>query len=177
MAQEELNSFLAVAEDLKVKGLTQNNSDADKKRQNIKDTPPPSKPYLNNPTVPHNPKPPYKPPKTPGQTQMPRKTLPTIYQQDKDDIQEVVPIKSEPLPVLPDAQDTPNHYSGDVVQQAYSDNSQQQQQGIVADPNTEYEEEYVDYGEYEGMEEGYIHGNNQLVGQEGFKGELIIIYL
>ena len=30
VAQEELNSFLAVAEDLRVKGLTQNNSSSDK---------------------------------------------------------------------------------------------------------------------------------------------------
>ena len=35
VAQEELNSFLAVAEDLKVKGLTQNNSES----QNTKDSP------------------------------------------------------------------------------------------------------------------------------------------
>ena len=31
VAQEDLNSFLAVAEDLKVKGLTQTTSDANKK--------------------------------------------------------------------------------------------------------------------------------------------------
>merc|ERR1712002_1387213 len=33
VAQEELNSFLAVAEDLKVKGLTQNNSEGKKQQQ------------------------------------------------------------------------------------------------------------------------------------------------
>ena len=32
VAQEELNSFLAVAEDLKVKGLTQNNEKSEKQR-------------------------------------------------------------------------------------------------------------------------------------------------
>merc|ERR1719228_1465174 len=43
VAQEELNSFLAVAEDLKLKGLTQNNSDSKQQNTDI----PPDPPNLN----------------------------------------------------------------------------------------------------------------------------------
>merc|ERR1712086_118784 len=131
VAQEELNSFLAVAEDLKVKGLTQNNSDTSNNKHKVRDTPP-SKQFVNDPTVSHNSKPLQKPPRFPSQAQMTRKALPATYQQEEEDIQEVVPVKSEPLPVVPEVQATPNQHTG-MVEQSYSDNIQQQELGIVAD--------------------------------------------
>ena len=56
-----------------------------------------------------------------------------------------------------------------MVEQGYPDNTQQEKQGIIANPNMEYGEEYVDYDGYEGMEAG-SYDNNQIGGQEGYKG-------
>ena len=92
VAQEELNSFLAVAEDLKVKGLTQNNA-ADTKPQNSF-RPETAKPHMGKQME-----------KTEQQTLLkklrlapppvPRET-PVTYHDDVD-IQEVVPVKTEPV--------------------------------------------------------------------------------
>eukprot|EP00092_Neocalanus_flemingeri_P014549 GFUD01015698.1.p1 GENE.GFUD01015698.1~~GFUD01015698.1.p1 ORF type:complete len:323 (+),score=81.10 GFUD01015698.1:258-1226(+) len=74
VAQEELNTFLSVAEDLQVKGLTQNESSQ-------------SKP---NPEPMTRPRPPREP-------QEPAKRARPPVQDDQDDIQEVLPVvKSEP---------------------------------------------------------------------------------
>jgi len=99
VAQEELNSFLAVAEDLKVKGLTQNGSSSSPSKPSTQQQPrkpapaptPVKKSYQQPPPVQAKPAPMY-------QT--------SAYQSD-DEIQEVVPvIKSEPLP-LPTQQPPP----------------------------------------------------------------------
>ena len=90
VAQDELNTFLAVAEDLKVKGLTQNNSEnsgnnifakqedfnpeTSSKEQNVRKTFPPPKRVRTIPTV----------------------VKPDHSIEDDDEIQEVVPVKSEP---------------------------------------------------------------------------------
>merc|ERR1711942_263635 len=88
IAQEELNTFLAVAEDLKVKGLTQNN-------------PPPS----SNPTSSSKPKNDdyqrktetfTRPSKHPQPQVKPSSAQSTPYPHH-DDVQELVPVKSEPL--------------------------------------------------------------------------------
>ena len=99
VAQEELNSFLAVAEDLKVKGLTQGNPGG--KQQEVKtqrqetqqaskpkpaSLPPPKRPRISQPAASR---------KNPGLAQ--------IYQQEvaEEEIQEVVPVKHEPQEAAP----------------------------------------------------------------------------
>jgi len=134
VAQEELNSFLAVAEDLKVKGLTQGNSSSDTKASHSAPPPRPDPPKARLP----DPTPQVKRPRPgPSPSQPPRQIAPAqpAYSQEQDDdIQEVAPIvKSEPATHVPAEAQYP------------------QGQGIVADPNMEYGEEY---GEYEGYEEG-----------------------
>jgi len=134
VAQEELNSFLAVAEDLKVKGLTQGNSSSDSKASHSAPPPRPDPPKARLP----DPTPQVKRPRPgPSPSQPPRQIAPAqpAYSQEQDDdIQEVAPIvKSEPASHVPAEAQYP------------------QGQGIVADPNMEYGEEY---GEYEGYEEG-----------------------
>jgi len=77
VAQEDLNNFLAVAEDLKVKGLTQNNSSERK----------PKLPKITKPTISPAPSPKLQP--------APEATMSRL--QEDDDIQEVVPeVKTEP---------------------------------------------------------------------------------
>jgi len=98
VAQEELNAFLAVAEDLKVKGLTQNNTSDnvekgghfDQSHKHIKSAtrpPPPDKEF------PKRPRPPITTPSS------------TVYSapshSDYEDIQEVVPVKTEPRDTHP----------------------------------------------------------------------------
>eukprot|EP00090_Calanus_glacialis_P038010 TRINITY_DN6619_c0_g1_i5.p1 TRINITY_DN6619_c0_g1~~TRINITY_DN6619_c0_g1_i5.p1 ORF type:complete len:340 (-),score=102.31 TRINITY_DN6619_c0_g1_i5:350-1369(-) len=86
VAQEELNSFLAIAEDLKVKGLTQSKSENPK--QNL--AAPKARPR--------------DPPKRlePNQEHKLARTVvapqpPPSYPAEYDDIQEVIPVKSEPV--------------------------------------------------------------------------------
>jgi len=142
VAQEELNSFLAVAEDLKIKGLTQNN--ADSKPKNIQtDLPKPQvKNTLSLPV-------PLKRPRQPSQVQRPPATSSKFYQQEDGYVHEVVPVKSEPITI-------PDNTASSMIEQSFtSDTIQQEQEGIVADPNMEYGEEYEDYSEnYEGHD-GY----------------------
>jgi len=86
VAQDDLNSFLAVAEDLRVKGLTQGSGSADNSTSKQK----------SEPTK-------YPPPVRPRESQMPseppskksRAAPPEVASYD-DDIQEVLPVKSEP---------------------------------------------------------------------------------
>jgi len=96
VAQEELNSFLAVAEELKIKGLTQNNS---KEPDLRKEKPPPP---LSEPRA-------AAPKDYPTPTSKPR--TPT-----EDEIQEITTIKSEPKdqPAAPTIQ---SHTTGGVGQQ------------------------------------------------------------
>ena len=91
VAQEDLNTFLAVAEDLKVKGLTQSDTPSNNSPSSTKPTlkskareppeqalPPAKKPRASNPPPPvvsRVPSPPH----------------------DDDDIQEIPPVKSEPV--------------------------------------------------------------------------------
>ena len=98
VAQEELNSFLAIAEDLQVKGLTQTNSSSEKS-ESKHDTPPkkteshfPSKGprFINqNPTISN-------------------KTQPTVMNHKTDSSndyqEEIIPIKSEPVSRCPSSQ-------------------------------------------------------------------------
>jgi len=140
VAQEELNTFLAVAEELQVKGLTQGGGSSNKT--------PSSKPKSDPP--PPRPRPP-EPSRAPAPAPRPRPTAPPTSSAPfvpppshsdiaDDDIQEVMPIKTElPSSYQPTAPAAAPHHQGTVA-------SMEEEQ---------YEEEgFEDYGAYEGGE-GY----------------------
>merc|ERR1719427_1737074 len=148
VAQEELNSFLAVAEDLRVKGLTQNQSGHQQSSskqptsyQQSRSPPPVSKTLLRS-------------------TPPPKRSRPPPAVQDDDDIQEVVPIKSEPrephvlpMPHVP-APAQPQVYSS-VPQPVALDTTEDQSVAT-------YQEEsgYEDYGDYQ--EQVYTEADNTM---------------
>jgi len=156
VAQEELNSFLAVAEDLKVKGLTQNGSDKPNRSDPISTVkaprprdPPPERV---DPAPPKRPRP------------NPQFSTPSSHQsiskpyQDDDDIQEVVPVKSEPVSLMPDPVPPQSIPAPVVAEPSYSAPLSHSNSGIVADPNMDnssmYGDEYADYGNYEDGADG-----------------------
>eukprot|EP00092_Neocalanus_flemingeri_P013041 GFUD01014053.1.p1 GENE.GFUD01014053.1~~GFUD01014053.1.p1 ORF type:complete len:339 (+),score=79.24 GFUD01014053.1:46-1017(+) len=135
VAQEELNSFLAVAEELKIKGLTQNNS---KESHPKKDKPP--LPKIR--------------PTSPKYTNSTTHTKPANLNQADDEIQEIVPVKSEPreqplTPVTPVPKIVPAHkeiFSPQISQAV----------APVDDQVWDSQENYEDYNQYEtGMDQGY----------------------
>jgi len=163
VAQEELNSFLAVAEDLRVKGLTQGNSDTNDKvkpktESNAKSRTRDSTPSDSAP-------PPSKKSRTSTSTNNARQitamapppvavSQPTIAStasvadDDDDDIQEVVPVKSEPA--------SANTSSISAIQHTPADDYEE---ATMIDPDTAMEDNYgdenYDYGTYdESYEEG-----------------------
>lgn len=145
VAQEELNSFLAVAEDLRVKGLTQNNSSSSNESHANKR--PPS-PKISRPAPPPE-RDPVPPPKRPRPA-APQQMLPpaNTYHHDDDDIQEVQPIvKSEPVAPVVEQQQQPQ----------YAD---PQQGGTVALDDDSYADESYDYGEY--GDGGYDDGSGMI---------------
>jgi len=186
VAQEELNSFLAVAEDLKVKGLTQNNSDANSVPKSDA-----SNPRLRDPPERLDPAPPPKrsrPPQPPPPVRI-ASEMPSYHNQD-DDIQEVVPVKSEPVTQHPDPPTNHNLAPMSRMEQSQSfptqeaEVTQAQHGGVVADPSMEYGEDYEEYEGYEGGMDGSYVGsmmdNSGLGGNDGNKDEteaLIASYL
>jgi len=157
VAQEELNSFLAVAEDLKIKGLTQNNSAEPKPKSTMK-----TKPVKVKENFP-----------TPILTAASHTPLPSNqYQQHDDDIQEVLPVvKTEPvhhsqqpqaLNHLPVHQQ-PQQVSHPPVSYATPGVEQVQVDTQVASMEEGYvEEEGYDYAGYE--------GEGSASGYDGFEG-------
>jgi len=154
VAQEELNSFLSVAEDLRVKGLTQNNanSEAPSSKVNL----PKSEPVkpISRPRDPpeRDPVPPLKRPR-PSPVPQVAAARPS-YQEEEDDIQEVVPVKSEPRDTFahapsPHQQPSMSHTVAPVdPQPMYQDQGiQDQGHGTVALDDT-YGDESYDYGQY-----------------------------
>jgi len=181
VAQEELNSFLAVAEDLKVKGLTQNNSDS-----NPISKPDAPKPRLRDPPERLEPTPPPKRPRPPPQPLPSRQvTAPSSYHSQDDDIQEVVPVKSEPVTQHPEPPANHSLTQMSQVEQTFptqeSQVPQMQHGGVVADPSMEYGEDYEEYEGYEGgMDGSYSMMDNSGLGGDGNKDEteaLIASYL
>jgi len=175
VAQEELNSFLAVAEDLKVKGLTQNNSDANSVPKSDA-----SNPRLRDPPERLDPAPPPKrsrPPQPPPPVRI-ASEMPSYHNQD-DDIQEVVPVKSEPVTQHPDPPTNHNLAPMSRMEQSQSfptqeaEVTQAQHGGVVADPSMEYGEDYEEYEGYEGGMDGSYVGsmmdNSGLGGNDGNK--------
>ena len=144
VAQEELNSFLAVAEDLRVKGLTQNNSGGSSSNDNAPRARAPS-PKISRPPPPIE-RDPVPPPKRPRPA-----PVQTYQHQEDDDIQEVQPIvKSEPVAAVVE------HYAPPQQQQQHVP---QQQQNAVA-LEDEYADESYDYGEY--GDGGYDDGSGMI---------------
>jgi len=171
VAQEELNSFLAVAEDLKVKGLTQNNADS-----NLISKPDAPKPRLRDPPERLEPAPPPKRPRPPPQPLPSRQvTAPSSYHSQDDDIQEVVPVKSEPVTQHPEPPANHSLTPMSQVEQTFptqeSQVPQMQHGGVVADPSMEYGEDYEEYEGYEGgMDGSYSMMDNSGLGGDGNKG-------
>ncbi|XP_023339306.1 broad-complex core protein isoform X31 [Eurytemora carolleeae] len=157
VAQDELNSFLAVAEELRVKGLTQNNSGSTKK-ENSAPKSPPSKSRASESAAPA--------PKRPR----PNPPAPAFIQDD--DIQEVVPVKSEPRDIASVPSDpysnntaiaTSNQHQLQTEEDAYEDNYEdyegydQSYDSTMMDPNmTGDGNKGLDFGSYiSSTESGY----------------------
>jgi len=184
VAQEELNSFLAVAEDLRVKGLTQNNSSSDSSANKPKSEQPKT-------IIPRPRDPPERDPVPPPKRPRPAAPTPSLqtqsfqsYDQD-DDIQEVVPVKSEPRDPAPApmaVHHTPQldnpHSQYEVVQQQQANPTPMQQNTVALDES--YADESYDYGQYEDGSyddgSGMIDPNTgmpmQGAGADGNKGDI-----
>jgi len=164
IAQEELNSFLAVAEDLRVKGLTQNQSGrpkpslspaipARKVNQSL------SKPALR--VTDHEPPPPLKRPR-------PEPPVSVSYPPqlpDDDDIQEVVqmPIKSEPRETQMVTSQAPPPAP---VYTSHQPVALQQEDEQSLETYQEESQAYDDYGQYEGDQYGVADTS---MGMQGFE--------
>jgi len=144
VAQDELNSFLAVAEDLRVKGLTQNNASSSKPKEAPYRPPPPKSPISRPPD------------REPPAIKRPRPAPSQSYQQD-DDIQEVVPVKSEPRehPIIPPTYSTPVPPTPDTQQQMVA--SEQHHDGQLQELDDSMygaDDSYDDYGGYDNTQYG-----------------------
>merc|ERR1719318_1794422 len=151
VAQEELNSFLTVAEDLQVKGLTQNKPDSRPLPVSNKSAPPvgqETKYKVSRKAEPTRQSIQASAPPPPVQQ--------TMYQQRDDDIQEVVPmVKTEPEQV------------------PYTVESGLAMAGSeVASMQESYVDEGFDYGGYEGVDQQEYEGQYQggMGGAEQNKG-------
>jgi len=150
VAQEELNSFLAVAEDLRVKGLTQNNSSSDSSAaaavSKPKQEPPKIIPRPRDPPE----RDPVPPPKRSRPTPPAPASAPNYPSYEDDDIQEVVPVKSEPRDPAPMAV---HHSSLDASHSVSQYDVSQQAAPTPMEQNTvaleeSYADESYDYGQY-----------------------------
>jgi len=154
VAQEELNSFLAVAEDLQVKGLTQGEGSKDK--QNHDDAKP--RQLRDFQEQPRRSRPPAAPaPPTPPQPPPPPRMAPSYNIETNDDIQEVMPIvKSEPESNIIAYTAEPSHQPIQSTNMKYQPPAvpMQSQQVVQAVDDTYYEgEDNYDYAaEYGGYE-------------------------
>jgi len=150
VAQEELNSFLAVAEELRVKGLTQNNQQSAMAKPKQSFSAPKSPPSQKTRPPDREPLP---------QSKRPKPAPVQSYAADDDDIQEVVPVKSEPHEISNSAVNVYQHHPPAPVQpqpQVLSHALAPAQTQLVQDESLQYggDESYDDYGGYEG-DQGY----------------------
>jgi len=157
VAQEELNSFLAVAEDLKVKGLTQNNQSGPKR--------PSTPPY----TLPkQSPRPPDRE-SVPAPKRAP-KPLAIPTNNHDDEIQEVVPVKSEPRELPPQASSRQQDLYSHDVQPTGSQEISPMDESLAYQQDDSYEE----FGGYEDQSfEGGIADTGLSQGQDPSKGEKV----
>ena len=166
VAQEELNSFLEVAESLKVKGLTQGRSnsndtlhvDQTRKSSSIKNTNPASE---NKPPAPLQPR--------EAHTNHTRDLSQNNYTATVDDeIQEVVPVKSEPK----EAPQNHVHYGEQQYDPHHGGG------GTIALENSYTEEGYDEYGQYDTVyQDGGYHGQMESVGTETNKGDITLLFI
>jgi len=119
VAQEELNSFLAVAEELRVKGLTQNSSESSKQRD------PPQRNEI-QPSKRMRPAPPPAPSRPIYREQ---EVVREVVREDEVQEVETVPVKAEPREQVPPYQES--------------------QESAVALEDGYQEEQYEEYGQYE----------------------------
>ena len=162
IAQEDLNSFLSVDEDLQVKGLTQNNSSA---ILDTKPAPPPASAPRPRPVARTQQAAPT--PRPAGPVAAARSSNPIGYSAEPDDIQEIVPlpvVKTEPQP--PAVASTERGRMDE--QSSMMDSSMGRE---VASMEESYEEEgYDDYRGYEGQ--GYDEGEDgQGYGGQEYEGD------
>eukprot|EP00092_Neocalanus_flemingeri_P031551 GFUD01034262.1.p1 GENE.GFUD01034262.1~~GFUD01034262.1.p1 ORF type:complete len:331 (+),score=89.82 GFUD01034262.1:44-1036(+) len=152
VAQEELNSFLAVAEDLKVKGLTQNLSENQQSSSKQSTSYQPSKsPSIVPSRVIEREPPPIK------------RSRPPPVAHDTDDIQEVVPIKSEPRDFVPAPS---QHVPVPAQPQEYSSVPQSVALDTEEQSLATYQEAgYEDYGDYQEQEQVYSEADNSMTMQ------------
>jgi len=146
VAQEELNSFLSVAEDLRIKGLTQNQQSGPvntKKEVNTSS----STPAASRPSYHQADRDPAPSPKRPRPVQL---TQPTKQAVRYNEIQEVVPIKSEPKEQPPASISQPQSEadSNTTTSQEFFRQSNSNQTVATADDSFGYDDNYEDYGEY-----------------------------
>jgi len=161
VAQEALNSFLSVAEELRVKGLTQNNTESatakSDKPPRLRDQPPDREAGA--------------PPAKKSRPSQPLQTAPLPapptsssrlhHEASDDDIQEVVPVKAEP-------RDTPVVAS----QQAASNQYQEESSGTAVALQDNYQDDGYDY---EGYSEGYDDSSYDQTLQAGPDGNKELI--
>ena len=157
VAQDELNSFLAIAEDLRVKGLTQNQSAGTPKRDPPKQFPPPMKTTR---------EPPAAPPKRPRPAPLPSASInppQMIQSQNDDDIQEVMPVKCEPRePPKPTGVLDDDMYRAETSQALTPADEQ----------SLSYPEEHYEEYQYEEEQGGYGEDFGGEVGSDGSKGKI-----
>jgi hypothetical protein len=163
VAQEELNSFLAVAEDLRVKGLTQGNSDTNDKpksesssKSRARDStpsdsgPPPSKKSRPSSTNHSRQITSMAPP--PAAASEPSVASTASVEEDDDDIQEVVPVKSEPSANSSQAAEN-------ISAIQHANDNEYEEEATMIDPDAAMDDSYADdnydYGSYE---ESYEEG-------------------
>jgi len=172
VAQEELNSFLAVAEDLRVKGLTQNQGGSAGSRPKS----PVSKPSITRP-----PDRDIQPAvKRPRPAEQPRNNInlnPSISNRpvDDDDIQEVVPVKSEPRDPIPQSPMVPPSPIFHAPSPAVSTPQPSHSLAPVDDQSLAYQDEsYEDYGQYDADQsyEGSMMETG-MMGQAGVDGNKV----
>ena len=141
VAQEELNSFLAVAEDLQVKGLTQNNST----ESNASSLSKPKSEHSSSSSTLKRPSPPSKEEFTAPKRNRQVLQQETVNNSYDDEIQEVIPIvKEEPQVAASD-----NIVTMPQAYQPVMDNSSAvHQANTVAQIDENYVEEGYEYGDY-----------------------------
>jgi len=159
VAQEELNSFLAVAEDLRVKGLTQNQPGPAKKDSysTIKSSP------VNRSAPKSHEREPIPQPKRPQPTHISSNTSTSV----DDDIQELVPVKTEPL-APPPPQPQP------IAKEFYSPQPVTQALAPADEQMVEYQDDsYEDYNVYQEEYEGSMGEGHGADGAQGYDKDML----
>ena len=158
VAQEELNSFLGIAEELKVKGLTQNNSNKPNsfkpkeitcKNDAVSAAPPPKKVKMFN--------------------QTPSDKTAVHTASDDDDIQEVLPVKLEPVCIQTASLCSPS-MDTIAISNPYAAGASGQSTSMVEN-NTIFADDFGEFENYDDGGEGFEHSILPEMNADGNKGE------